>query len=63
MSNVETKFGTPITFWDGLSLLFIAAKLFKVISWPWWVVLSPIWAQLTALVIALITNTIIRKRK
>lgn len=54
--------GTPPTFWDWLLLVFIAAKLFGVVKWSWWIVLSPLWIQLIAIVIALVTNAIIKKR-
>lgn len=33
--------GERFTFWDGLQLLLIWAKLHEVILWPWLLVLSP----------------------
>jgi len=35
------------TFLDMLAILFIALKLTNVITWPWWVVLAPIWIPLS----------------
>ncbi len=35
---------SPLTFiCMGLGLLFIGLKLAKVITWAWWLVLSPLW--------------------
>lgn len=44
---------TGIGFTGALTILFIAMKLLKIISWSWVWVLAPIWIQL-ALVIVLI---------
>jgi len=40
-TNIE--FGKPMTFFDGLLLLFIGLKLTGHIDWSWWWVFSPIW--------------------
>lgn len=34
-----------LTFFEGLTLVFVHAKLFNVIAWSWWVVVSPFLAQ------------------
>lgn len=34
-----------------LSLIFITLKLFGVIDWSWWAVLSPIWVPMLIFVI------------
>lgn len=39
----------PLTFWDGLALLFIALKLCGVIDWEWKWVLAPIWGYIAFL--------------
>ena len=39
----------PLTFWDGLALLFIALKLCGVIDWEWKWVLAPIWGYIVFL--------------
>ena len=48
----------PLTFWDGLALLFIALKLCGVIDWEWKWVLAPIWGYITFLgVISILLGT------
>ena len=44
------------SFLELLTLVFIVLKLTKVITWSWWVVLSPIWGTL---IVAVIMATII----
>jgi hypothetical protein len=34
-----------LSFLSALSLVFIVLKLVGSITWPWWVVLSPIWGM------------------
>lgn len=38
-------------FLEWLTLIFIAAKLFGVIDWSWWLVLSPVWSVMAVIVI------------
>lgn len=42
-----------VRFCELLGILFIVMKLFGLINWPWWVVLSPLWI-LPAVVIVLV---------
>ena len=46
-----------IGFMGLLTIVFITLKLTGYVTWPWWLVLSPIWAPaaLAALIIALVT--------
>lgn len=46
-----------------LTILFIALKLTEVISWPWWLVLFPLWigAVVVAVAFALILAVIFVK--
>lgn len=46
MKDFNTQF-----FLSGLALLFIGLKLGKVIDWPWYWVLSPIWMPIVIIVI------------
>ena len=50
-----------LVFFSLLTVLFIALKLCKVITWSWWWVLSPLWisAIIAIIVIALTLITII----
>jgi Na+/pantothenate symporter len=45
MSQQNTTKSIGLTFLDGLTLVFIHAKLTKAIAWSWWLVLSPILVQ------------------
>ncbi len=37
---------THFSFGDGLVLLFIGLKFTGHITWPWWLVLWPVWVTL-----------------
>lgn len=41
-----------VSFVSLLTILFIALKLFNVIAWPWWLVLSPLWISLALYVLS-----------
>jgi hypothetical protein len=41
-------------FFNLLTLVFVAAKLFNVIDWSWWLVLAPTLAPLAILIVGLI---------
>ncbi len=34
-----------------LGLLFVTAKIFHQIDWPWWIVLAPFWAPVAVLLV------------
>lgn len=51
MSKIEIQ---PISFIDGLALLFIALKLCGVINWNWIWVLTPIWSVVIVDLIAVL---------
>ncbi len=54
-NDIELEYGKPITFIDGLQLLFIGLKLAKIISWNWFCVLLPfILSAITALIFAIV---------
>lgn len=45
--KVEIEFNNkPLTFLDGLQLLFIGLKLAEVIDWKWWIVFIPLYIEL-----------------
>lgn len=44
-----------IGFFGLLTILFIALKLTNYITWPWWLVLAPLWGPLGLLVFLLLT--------
>lgn len=35
-----------MSFTTALAILFIALKLLEIITWSWWIVLSPLWLPL-----------------
>jgi hypothetical protein len=44
MSKVKSQTaGVSISFGALLTLLFIAAKLWGRVDWPWWQVFAPLW--------------------
>lgn len=43
MKDTKTTSTAAVGICDLLTVLFIALKLCKVISWSWWWVLSPFW--------------------
>jgi hypothetical protein len=50
-----------LTFSGALTLLFIALKLLKYITWPWWIVLMPAYATFAlVLVIYLVLYILFR---
>ena len=61
MENNSASSG--ISFTGGLTILFIALKLCKVIDWSWWWVLSPIWISLCLGIIIIIIACIAYKIK
>jgi len=46
MSQQNNAKVVGFSFLEGLTLVFIHAKLTKAIAWSWWLVLSPILVQL-----------------
>jgi len=42
-----------LNFFSLLTLIFVVAKLFDVIDWSWWVVLSPILGVVSLLLLAI----------
>lgn len=42
MSTDGSSSSRGLTFWEGLTLVFVGMKLAGVIDWSWWLVLSPI---------------------
>lgn len=52
MKNDQSKAG--ITALELLTIVFIALKLIKVISWSWLWVLSPIWMSAAIVIICII---------
>jgi hypothetical protein len=46
MSQQNSTKSVGLSFLDGLTLVFIHAKLTDAIDWSWWLVLSPILVQL-----------------
>jgi hypothetical protein len=46
-----------LTFMDTLTLILVVLKAFGLISWSWWLVLTPLFVSvIIAFIIRLITN-------
>ena len=56
---METKYVGP-SFSTLLGLLFIGLKLGGVITWPWWLVLLPIWVPLAVLLVLLVIAAVVK---
>ena len=50
----DVKSSGGIGFLGMLTILFIGLKLAKIIAWSWWIVLSPLWIPVVALIFILI---------
>ena len=63
MNRDNVPYQTTISFFDLLSLLFIALKLCHVINWSWIWVLAPIWMQLLGAFLIIIIFILYQRRK
>lgn len=52
--NDKSRTGGGIGFLGMLAILFIGLKLAGFVTWPWWVVLLPLWGPLAALAVFVI---------
>lgn len=50
MSRNSSSSSGGLSFSGALQIVFIVLKLCKVINWPWWVVLIPLWIDLVIIV-------------
>lgn len=55
--KITIDFGRPLTFWDGLQLLFIGLKLAGAIGWRWFWVFAPTWITVLGLAILSVVIT------
>jgi uncharacterized protein (DUF983 family) len=64
MENNQSNSGGGVSFLSLLGITFIVLKLVGVISWDWWIVLSPIWGNiLIYVIIMVVTAILVWKRK
>ena len=57
--KITIDFGRPLTFWDGLQLLFIGLKLAGAIDWRWFWVFAPTWIMILVIaVLSIVTATV-----
>ena len=61
MKNNNSK--GNIGFFGLLALLFIGLKLVGVISWSWWIVLSPIWGYFLLVIFLVIVVVVLEIMK
>ena len=59
---MNTNNATGVGILDVILVIFIVLKLVGVITWPWWVVLIPLWASLVLIVIITIIFIIYERR-
>jgi hypothetical protein len=59
---MNTNNATGVGILDVILVIFIVLKLVGVITWPWWVVLIPLWASLVLIVIITIIFIICERR-
>lgn len=52
--------GTGITFFGLLGIAFIVMKIIKVIDWPWWLVLAPLWGPWAFVLVFIVIYVIFR---
>ena len=46
-------------FLDVLLIIFVVLKLLKVITWPWWLVLMPLWIGIGLLILVILCAIIV----
>lgn len=57
--QINIELGKPLTFEDGLQLLFIGLKLARAIDWGWFWVFAPTWIMILFIaVLSIVTATV-----
>lgn len=46
-----------------LALVLVAAKMFGVIDWSWWLVLAPLWVAVLILIVAMAAYVVLHIRR
>lgn len=59
MVSNSSSTGGGIGFFGLLGVAFIVLKLTDYISWPWWVVLMPIWIPILIAVVGIVVVLVI----
>lgn len=59
---MNTNNATGVGILDVILVIFIILKLVGVITWPWWVVLIPLWVSLVLIAIIIIIFIICERR-
>ena len=59
---MNTNNATGVGILDVILVIFIILKLVGVITWPWWVVLIPLWVSLVLIAIIIIIFIIYERR-
>jgi len=61
---MESKNGTvALAFTQLVTLIFVVAKLWHVIEWPWWLVFMPVLLPIGMLGVAIVTAWLFLKIK
>ena len=48
---------------SALALVLVAAKMFGVIDWSWWIVLAPLWVAVLILIVAMAAYVVLHIRR
>jgi hypothetical protein len=56
--NVQQSRGGGGSTLGWLALMFIGLKLGHVITWPWWIVLTPVWGPAGLVALILLAATV-----
>lgn len=48
---------------SALALVLVAAKMFGVIDWSWWLVLAPLWVAVLILIVAMAAYVVLHIRR
>jgi hypothetical protein len=48
---------------SALALVLVAAKMFDVIDWSWWLVLAPLWVAVLIMVVAMAAYVVLHIRR
>lgn len=59
---MNTNNATGVGILDVILVIFIILKLVGVITWPWWVVLIPLWVSLVLIAIIIVIFIICERR-
>ena len=60
--NDKSRVGGGVGFLGMLTILFIGLKLAGFITWPWWLVLLPLWGPFAVIALLIVALFVINLR-